>query len=79
MKTKTYYTAQDIKEDYHGHFFGRTTMRFFNSRILSAVYQGPGGIFFVTSERFDELPRHYTVRRFFPDQNDIIPVELLLK
>jgi len=53
-----------------GHFFDKDTLRFFKSRILETVYQGPGGIYFVTSERFefrdDSHKRGYTVRKFTP-------------
>lgn len=53
------------------HFFDAGTMRWWNSRVLSEVYEGAGGVFFVTSERCDldptrQLPRVYTVRRFIP-------------
>lgn len=57
---------QDIKQanrDAGFHFFDRDTMRFFDSRILSQVYSGPGGVFFVTSERGPAGPRGYTVRQ----------------
>ena len=47
-------------------FFDPDTMRFFASRVLSEVYQGPGGVYFVTSERPPHGARHYTVRRFEP-------------
>lgn len=48
----------------HGHWFSAPTMRFFGTRLGKAVYNGPGGVFFVTSERFwrDGSPRLYTVR-----------------
>lgn len=49
------------------HFFDADTMRFFNSRVLSTVYAGSGGVYFVTSERFNYAsPRLYTVRSFDP-------------
>lgn len=53
------------------HFFEPGTMRWWNSRVLSTVYEGDGGVFFVTSERCDLVPQHpmprvYTVRRFVP-------------
>ena len=58
-----------------GHFFDRDTMRFFDSRILETVYQGPGGVYFLTSERFHGStttgPRLYTVRKFNPETGDI--------
>jgi len=52
------------------YFFSRDSMRFFKSRLLEGVYHSgdskavPGGVFyFVTSEAYDDAPRHYTVRR----------------
>jgi len=35
------------------HFFEAGTMAFFSSRVCSEVYEGRGGVFFVTSERYD--------------------------
>ncbi|MDJ0364858.1 hypothetical protein QMK33_06810 [Hymenobacter sp. H14-R3] len=69
MHPKTY-TLSDIKtaNRVRGlYFFSRDTLRFFRSRISARVHQGPGGIYFVTSEQFDERsPRLYTVRCFNP-------------
>lgn len=53
------------------HFFDPETMRFFDSRTGRTVYQGPGGVYFITSERFHgsngySEPRRYTVREFDP-------------
>lgn len=53
------------------HFFSPGTMRFFKSRIHSRVYQGNGGIYFVTSEQGPHGPRLFTVRRFIPEPVDI--------
>ena len=55
----------------HGqHWFDHGTMKFFASRVERGVYQGPGGIFFVSSEQFEgsqvTFPRKYSVRRFNP-------------
>lgn len=53
-------------------FFSRATIRFFRSCTLPYVYQGDGGIYFVTSE--SDGPngrRHYTVRRFFPETGEV--------
>ena len=53
-----------------GYFFSRDTMRFFNSRIESELYNGG---WFVTSERFEDVfsddvyPREYRVRWFDAD------------
>ena len=48
-------------------FFSPGAMRFFRSRVHYHVYQGPGGIYFVTSEQGPHAPRLFTVRRFWPD------------
>lgn len=54
-------------KDGGSHFFDPETMRFFCSRISDKIHHGPGGIFFVTSERFNSVsPRYYTVRQFNP-------------
>ena len=66
----SFYSIEQIKhanKERGQHFFSRGTLRFFHSRIGSKVHRGPGGIYFVTSEQFDERsPRLYTVRRFEP-------------
>ena len=58
------------------YFFEPGTLRFFRSRIGETVYEGPGGIYFVTSEQFEDsrgrrAPRGYTVRQFFADTGQI--------
>mgnify|MGYP003526637488 CR=1 FL=1 len=62
-------SMQDIQRKHTGHWFSRDTMRFFLSRVGEYGYQGPGGVYFVSSERFsrDGSPRLYTVRRQDPD------------
>jgi len=73
MIDQKYNSTDDIKlqaEENGSHFFSESTLRFFNSRIYSTVYQGPGGIYFVTSERIDtDHPRVFTVRQFQPPGN----------
>ena len=55
-----------------GHFFDRDTMRFFRSRVVPIVYAGPGGVYFVTSEQFDDnSARKFTVRKFDPATGDV--------
>ncbi len=53
-----------------GHWFDRGTMRFFNSRVGDSVYQGPGGVYFVSSEQFEgstyTAPRRFSIRQFNP-------------
>ena len=71
MKT---YDIDDIKMTNHSaglHFFEPAAMRFFDSRCGRTVYQGPGGVYFVTSEQFHGSNgysdgRKYTVRQFDP-------------
>lgn len=55
------------------HWWDPDTMRFFGTRVSDAVLQGPGGIYFVSSEYtgFDRTGRGYTVRKFNPDTCDI--------
>lgn len=76
-----YYTIEDIKrlnKEGGKYFFSPDTMRFFRSRVGDTVYQGQGGIFFVTSEQFATYsphyrvdPRKYTVRQFIPESGDV--------
>ena len=58
------------------YFFSRDTMKFFRSRVGATVYEGRGGIYYVTSEQFvgsdgSSGPRRFTVRQFNPDCGDI--------
>lgn len=50
------------------HFFDKTTMEFFDSRVGRAVF---GGRFFITSEQFhhgdESLPRMWTIRKVTDD------------
>ena len=59
-------------QQHGGHFFSAGALRFFRSRVSEKVHQGPGGVYFVTSEQFDaRSPRRYTVRRFDPGSRGI--------
>src|SRR5258708_681599 len=58
------------------YFFSADTMKFFSSRVLPTVYEGPGGIYFITSEKFTASnggseSRKYTIRQFTPDPVNI--------
>lgn len=68
-------TIRDIKthnKQASRFFFEPATLRFFSSRISSVVHEGPGGIFFVTSEQFDwQSPRLYTIRKYDPATGEI--------
>lgn len=69
------FTINDIQKanrDNGGHWFDPDSLRFFRSRIGSDVFQGPGGIYFVSSERYsDEAARLYSVRTFDPATGNI--------
>lgn len=57
-------SMQDIQRKHTGHWFSRSAMRFFHSRVGEYGYQGPGGVYFVSSEQFNaQSPRLYSVRR----------------
>lgn len=49
------------------HFFSSNVMRGFKTRVSSKVYQGVGGVYFITSETLGTGARRYTVRQFEPD------------
>ncbi len=42
------------------------TMAFFGTRVESVVFNGPSGVYFVTSEKPPFVRRRYTVRQFNP-------------
>ncbi len=67
-RTFAYHTMADVKaanQAIGNHWFDRSSMRFFNTRIESGLI---GGRWFITSERFDDnAPRKFTVRRADPD------------
>jgi len=68
------FTMDDIRRaNYRAgyHFFDHDTLRFFRSRVGDTVYQGVGGIFFITSECNPSGVRAYTVRQFNPDSGRI--------
>ena len=73
-----YYSMEDIKranEEKGFYFFTPGAMKFFKSRFGDTVFQGIGGIYFVTSEKFDwQSPRNYTVRQFNPETGKISTV-----
>ena len=77
-----YRTMADVKrsnQEAGFHFFDRATMRFFDSRIESGLYRGPGGVYFITSEQFHgstgNQARKFTVRRFNTGTADIDTVD----
>jgi hypothetical protein len=69
--SKTGYTMSMIRQankDAGQFWFSPSTLRFFDSVAGRDVHQGPGGVFFVSSEQFDaRSPRLYSVREFDPE------------
>ena len=55
-------------------WFSPDTLRFFKSRIGDTVYEGPGGVFFVSSEKPPHGPRAHTVRQFDPETKSVATV-----
>lgn len=53
------------------HWWDKSAMKFFGTRVLPTVYQGRGGIYFVTSEQPPHGERGFTVRQYRENRNDI--------
>jgi hypothetical protein len=70
---KIYYDTHCIAREAKGQFFSSGNMEFFGSRVLETVYQGPGGVYFVTSEKkpHSDSPRRYTVRVYSPETRSV--------
>src|SRR5260370_32870790 len=49
-------------------WFDADSMRFFGTRLCRAVYHGPGGIYFVTTEQPPHGQRRASVRQFYRDE-----------
>lgn len=56
-------------------WFSLDTLRFFGCRLGKTVYQGKGGVFFVSSKKNREYPRYYTIRQFNPRTGRISTAE----
>ncbi len=74
---KTIDEIKSLNKRNGGHFFERSTMKFFASKICETVY---GGRYFLTTEKtgFRDKTRCYTVRRA-SDSGDVTTVETLSK
>ena len=53
------------------HFFSHSSMLFFNSKLEAPIYKRNGGYVFITSERYEDEDRKYTVRSFPSIDNSI--------
>ncbi len=70
------YTINKIQNEMNAsgsHWWDRDTMRSFKCRVAEQVYEGPGGIYFVTSEKSwgEDAKREYSVRQYHPATHDI--------
>ncbi len=68
------YTINSIQAEMRAdgsHWWDKGTMRYFGCKVCPEVYQGPGGIYFVTSEKPPSGKRAYSVRKYNPDTKDI--------
>lgn len=68
------YTINQIQDEMTrdgSHWWDRDSMRFFQCRVGDQVYQGPGGIYFVTSEKPSDGKRAFSVRQYFPASKSI--------
>lgn len=64
-------TIKDAVRATGSHWFDPDTMRFFGTRVLPTVWQGPGGVFFVTSDKRFDGKRGHTVRQFKPEDSSV--------
>lgn len=53
------------------HWWSPDTMRFFGTAVASPVYEGPGGVFFVTRDDRHDRTKGYTVRRYDRDEAQV--------
>lgn len=69
VKLWTMNEIQDANRTAGYHWFSPGSMRFFRTRIYPEVYQGTGGVYFITSDAAGFRPengREYNVRSFDP-------------
>lgn len=63
-------TINDIQDQMRrdgSHWWDPDTMRTFGTRVVSPVYQGAGGVYFVTRDKQWDGSRAFTVRQYDPD------------
>lgn len=68
------YTINKIQDEMNAagsHWWDRGSMRWFGTRASEQVYQGKGGIYFVTSEKPPHGGRKFSVRKYNPEAKDI--------
>ena len=69
-------SSKEIKENYYklkmACFFSKENTRFFNSRTHGGGIEIEGNIYFITSEKFGEEKREYTIRKMFGNNGEIV-------
>lgn len=60
-----YDCMSNVRHSHRGYFFSEGAMRFFKSRIdeQQTAYFKDGVYYFISSEKRDNEPRYYTIRR----------------
>lgn len=71
METYTINTIQDEMNAAGSHWWDRGSMRSFGTRAGQKVYQGEGGVYFVTSEQPPHRKRAFSVRQYDPATTSI--------
>lgn len=72
--TTTLYTINDIQREMRedgSHWWDPDTMRMFGTKVVSPVYQGDGGIYFVTRDKAYDGSLSHTVRKYDPTTKEV--------
>ena len=68
-RTEMTYSINQIQEDMRdegSHWWDPDTMRFFGTKVVSGVWEGPGGIYFITSMYFHFIP---TILKYLSEES----------
>lgn len=82
MTTTKPWTINAIQEAMRkegSHWWDPDTMKCFGTEVLPEVYEGTGGVYFVTKDKDYKGDKAYTVRQFYPDSNGISTMQGLAK
>jgi len=74
MKTYTIGMIQSEMTDAGSHWWDSDSLYFFRCRVGEKVYQGPGGIYFVTSEKSPWDSRKHSCRQYIPSDKKIATI-----
>jgi hypothetical protein len=70
------YTIDRIQQEMRArgsHWWDADTMKFFATTVDPEVYEGPGGVYFVTKDKsgFGDAPKYWTVRGYDTERHDV--------